>query len=820
MRRDALGEPDAKPSTSDARNDATSVADAAATSPNPIVLENRRAGTDSWEIRNRAARGEIEGYASAASARPGDSVNVQVNVSVAGPAKWELFRLGDYGGFGARLVSSGDLSDVAPQSPCGVDATTGLVECQWKPTFSVVVDATWLSGQYLFKLTRSDGFESYVPLLVREAVPRAPILFQSSVTTWQAYNSWGGASLYLNAMPAGSGFTGKQASRVSFDRPYEYARPSRESQPEIESGAGQLFLSEIWMLRWLEAHGYDVAYVTNVDIDADPGLLGGRGIFLDVGHDEYWSAGERAGVDAARSGGLSIAFFSANDAYWKIRLEASSTGVPRRIVTCYKHPSLDPQQNEPGATGRWNSFSGGDPEAELVGVTYGASTNLDAFPLVVSDPSHWVYEGTGIRPGDTLSHVVGYEWDGFHALDTQPKTLEIVASTPTVSAFGVVGIAEASAYYPTPSSFVFAAGTVEWPWGLGKPGYRDFRVEKITANVLARANELPVTPIAPDDRPSATDSANASKVALVAGTGLPGHVDGPASTALFDSPAGVATDGLGVIYVTEAHNHAIRVIALDGTVSTLAGCGPDGQARGSFADGTGIDACFNAPTGVAVGPDGTVYVTDTGNRRIRAVTKAGVVTTFAGTGDTPALDGPRASAQFDGPRGLAFGPDGALYVADYHALRKIQSDKVTTLAPATELTAVAVAADGAIYVLETSTGSIDVLDNGALRPIVNVGYNFGDLGGPGSRARLRPVEGLVADRDALIVSDTANYKLRLVSLTSKTFAVSTLVGDGRYGSELGSGATTRLVNPRGLALTPTGILVADSANHRILRVTR
>jgi len=200
------------------------------------------------------------------------------------------------------------------------------------------------------------------------------------------------------------------------------------------------------------------------------------------------------------------------------------------------------------------------------------------------------------------------------------------------------------------------------------------------------------------------------------------------------------------------------------------------------------------------------------------VSPTGVVTTFAGSGDSGTTDGPRANARFTGPRGLAFGPDGALYVADYGGVRKIENDRVTTLAAATEPTAVAIASDGSIYVLVTGTAGVSVLDGGVLRPIINTSGTFGDRGGPGAAAELRPTEGLVIDDGWLVVSDTANYKLRRVSLSSPDFPVTTFVGNGRFGADLGTGATTRVVNPRGLAATPTGLLVADSANHRILLV--
>jgi hypothetical protein len=783
--------------------------------PNPIVVENRRRGSSAWRITVPSASSEIEGYASTTSAAAGDAVAVMVSASRAGHASWALYRLGYYGGAGARLVTTGGPVGVSPQAECATSSTTGMVECDWPPTFSVVVDPAWVTGQYLFKLTRADGFESYVPLVVREAAPRAPMLFQSSVTTWQAYNTWGGSSLYLNLLPSSAGFDGPQAYKVSFDRPYEFERPVRQAQPEVEWGAGQLFLSEIWMLTWLEKQGYDMAYLTNLDVDATPEVLDGRRMFLDAGHDEYWTRGERKALEAARDAGVSLGFFSANSAYWRVRLEPSSSGTARRIVTCYKDASIDPTHNAPDTTMQWRAQPYPDPEARLLGQMYQLWTNLDSFPLVVREPWHWIFRDTGLVAGDTLSHVVGYEWDRIYPGNGTPDTLESMADSPTFGSFGSTSGATVTAYYPTASSVVFAAGSITWAWGLGKPDYADTRVSKITENVLDRAGMCPAAPIHVVPPPEPTDVGDAAEVTLVAGTGHPGHKDGPAASAEFDSPAGVAADAAGTIYVTEAHNHSIRRILPDRTVSTLAGCGPDATTNGSFADGTGTAACFSVPTGIVVGPDGNLVVSDTGNRRIRLVTPEGVVTTYGGDGTNQRRDGPLAQARFQAPRGLAFGPDGSLYVADYRALRRITKGDVTTLAYGTEVSAVAVAQDGTVYAVLTSEGSIVVAKDGVFVPVVNASKTFGDRAGPGSDARLRPADGLLLDGNRLIVSDSANYKIRRVAIADG-YAVTTFVGSGLFGTAIGTGATARVVNPRGLGVLGSGYLIADSGNHRVL----
>ncbi len=341
--------------------------------------------------------------------------------------------------------------------------------------------------------------------------------------------------------------------------------------------------------------------------------------------------------------------------------------------------------------------------------------------------------------------------------------------------------------------------------------------------MIARAGLLPVVPtrVAPRSPPS--DVGTASSVALIAGSGVPGFADGKAGIAQFDAPAGVAADSAGNIYVADTRNQRIRKIAPDGSVSTLAGCGAiDVTTDFRFADGAGKKACFGVPTGIAVGPDGRIYVSDSHNNRIRVMSSEGVVTTFAGTGSLGKDDATDPlAATFAYPRGLAFAPDGSLYVADAYnlAIRRIAADGVTTVVQgAGELTAVAIGPDGTVYVLATS-GSVSKVASGTLVPFVDIDGAPGDQPGPGATARLRPADGLVVDGDSLIVSDSANYKVRRIAL-SDDHTVTTLVGDGRAGEGLGTGATTHVVNPRGIAVTSSGYVIADSGNNRVLRVER
>ena len=163
-----------------------------------IRRENRLLGTSDYLLRNPARSSEVEGYASVCSAIAGDQVDISVSVNRAQGVRWDLYRVGYYQGHGARLIESGSAVRVAVKVLPKADPQTGLLECAWPATFSLTIDAAWLTGYYLLKLTNDDGFESYVPLVVRETGRTAPLLMQASVTTWQAYNLWGGINLYVN----------------------------------------------------------------------------------------------------------------------------------------------------------------------------------------------------------------------------------------------------------------------------------------------------------------------------------------------------------------------------------------------------------------------------------------------------------------------------------------------------------------------------------------------------------------------------------------------------------------------------------------------
>ncbi len=780
-----------------------------APAPNPIVLENRRAGAEGWRLTRPAEAHEVEGYASADSVPTGGSFELKVSVDAPHAVAWEAWRVGHYGGAGGRLVARGEARPVEPQPACPVDPRDGAVACDWAAAFTVATDAAWVTGEYLIKLVRDDGFESYVPMVVREPKPRAPLVFQASVNTWQAYNDWGGTSLYVNRRE--DVFEGDHAYRASFERPYT------GSDCCGTHGAGQMLFWEAYMARWLESRGYDVAYVTNTDVDREPSLALGRRMFLTVGHDEYWTAGERDALERARDAGVSLGFFSADTGVYQVRHPAAEG---RRAIVCYKVDAarLDPERGTPAQTTRFALAPISRPENGLLGVLSTRWSGGARVPMVVADPTHWAFEGTGLARGDTLGYVVGSEWD--RAVDNghAPAGLAVLAESPGLSTEGVVDVAHVTAYEPAPGTVVFAAGTLSWAQGLARPGIIDPRVQRITENVLARAGLPVAVPTAVPPSPAPEHPGTAAEVSLVAGSGSPGYADGEGAAARFDSPSGIAAGADGTLFVADTHNHRVRAIDPSGRVTTLAGCGPDGaEAGGRFRDGAGAEACFDRPSGVAVGPDGTVYVSDPGNHRIRAITRAGVVRTWAGSGEWGRADGDRLAATFASPRGLAVAPDGALLVADWGAgaVRRVTAAGVTTVARDLENPlAVAVLPDGRAFVL-SGDGTLRAVDEGRSR-VAGAAFDFDFVDGHGNDARFRPGDGLAALGGRLVVGDANNHRVRLAALDGER-EVTTLAGDGRVGADVGTGAA-RLSLPRGVARYRDGVAVVDAGNHRVLYV--
>jgi len=773
---------------------------------NPVPAENQQAGDPTWNRGfNRSNRFQLEAYADRVSAKAGDTVRLMVASDRSGAsATWTLFRLGWYGGAGARriLASSGPVS-VGPQPRCPPDATTGLVRCSWAPSFTVTLPPDAVSGLYVIRIVRNDKFGALIPVVVKDDRP-ADLLMESAVLTAQAYNNWGGTGLYD---PPGA-----FAVQVSFDRPYA-----------TDSGSGQILRYEALMARFLERYGYDVTYTTNLDIAREgTSALQRRGAFLSVGHDEYWPGEQRDAVEAAREAGEPIYFFGANAGYWKVRLSSPGVDGNARLVTCYKrHPEQDPLAGTADQTGRYRDPPINRPEEELVGTMY-ESWMLFGQSWVVRDPAHPIHEGTGLAAGDSISQLVGYEYDRTFELDT-PSAVDVVARSPLVDAEGKPGYSEATVYTAPSGALVFGAGSIYWPRGVDGP-LRDPRVERMTANLLKLGLDLPIpTPLSSVSAPPTGTSspAWASSVRTVAG-GMSG-------------PSGVAQMPDGTFVIADARGHRIWQTNGTGTIWPFAGDGhPNGSSR--FDNLPALSARFFGPTAVLPDAAGNVYVADTHNCVIRKIGSDAkhTVTTVAGSFMIEGYaDGIGAAARFNLPMGMAWLDRTHIVIADSAstAIRvlDVQRSAVTTLAVAhgpderdgpaltaasfQRPTAVAVAPDGRVFFVASPSGTVKVIGTDASRTVTTlVGGGPGFADGPGTGAQMLPQMGLLWFNGSLIVSDPGNQRLRWISpgATAGSTTVKTWAGTGRSGTDDGPASSATFEVPLGLwSATDGNVYVVD-----------
>lgn len=468
---------------------------------NPIQIENKLEGSNDWQLtRVRVDAGEfrspwIEGYCSRQSVQAGETIDVCVSTSPARAFKFELFRMGYYGGRGARLVKSIDRIEGKTQA-VPEPGDKNIHECHWEPSLSLTISKEWLSGVYLGRLTtlpegQEAYWQSYVIFIVTDDRP-AGILFQCSDNTWQAYNTWpNNFSVYTH--PKGN--QGPWAD-VSFDRPY-----GREAQfksvvnDPLSVGSGQFLTLEFPLAFWLEQHGYDVTYCSNSDM-----LTPDRGLkckaFISVGHDEYWDIQQFNSVQSMRDAGVNLLFLSGNSVCWVTPFRDSTRGIANRII--FRGGPYGGETKEAEDRHREHGpfpYRGPD-EGFLMGARNVEPVNGGG-DWVVTKADHWIFAGTGMKNGEAVPGLIGWE---YHGNPAAIPGLEIIAGG-TAWQGGVNAQQWTATFYPGPKqNFVFNASTIFWSQGLSHPpGHTlpwshwsrphgpDDRVQRITHNLLRQA---------------------------------------------------------------------------------------------------------------------------------------------------------------------------------------------------------------------------------------------------------------------------------------------------------------------------------------------
>ena len=477
---------------------------ATAAPANSIKTENEREGTTDWQLtytridpKTKSTRfggfggrsTMIEGYCSRQSVKPGEPIDFYVSTDPASPFHIDIYRLGYYQGKGGRpLQKLGPFEgEVQPTPEVGKER---IRECLWKKCTTFEIPKDWVSGVYLGKLSATKHrYESYVIFIVKDDRP-ADFLFQVSDNTWQAYNAWpDNYSLYINdredKKPHVSGVN------ASFDRPY--ARYTQILDFPQSQGSGEFLLWEFPLAFWMEQHGYDVSYIANVDVHANPKELLRAKAFLSVGHDEYWSREQFDHAMAAVKAGVNMCFLSGNSVCLVTPFSPSSSSQANRTITrAGRYGGVRPGEE------KWFAdltILDAPNEALLMGAQTVTPFNGSG-DWTVTKPEHWMFEGTKMKKGDKIPGLVGWE---FHGSPADIPGLEVVAAGKTWTGADVESHYTATIYPGPKKNFVFNAATIFWAQGLsappghvppishhGRPHGPDERVQRITQNLFDR----------------------------------------------------------------------------------------------------------------------------------------------------------------------------------------------------------------------------------------------------------------------------------------------------------------------------------------------
>jgi hypothetical protein len=455
---------------------------------NPVACENTKAGdaSSTWDI-DGAGDSTIQGFATQMSVNKGSTISFKIK-SATTNYTIDILRLGYYAGDGARRQATGVAHTGSTQPAC-LTNSTGLVDCgNWSTSASWTVPSTAVSGVYIALLRRSDtGGKSQIVFVVRDDASTAPVMLQTSDATWQAYNTYGGNSLYQCTTancPALNPSTYYAALKVSYNRPFHTA--------EDDAGRSWLFSgAEYPMIRFLERSGYNMTYTSGVDTEVRGDLIKNHKLFISSGHDEYWSKNQRDSVTAARDAGVNLAFFSGNEMFWKTRMEPSidSSATAGRTIVSYKDTHFTSQQDPVAWTGTWRDPrfttppNRPTPENALTGQSFIVNSGTTAITVPFAYKGLRMWRNTAVAnlsSGQSVTlgpSTLGYEWDAdadngfrppgqFRLSSTTVSGLELFTDYGSTANPGGTATHNLTAYRAPSGALVFGAGTVQWAWGL------------------------------------------------------------------------------------------------------------------------------------------------------------------------------------------------------------------------------------------------------------------------------------------------------------------------------------------------------------------
>jgi len=429
----------------------------------------------------QASANTIEAYASNTTVTAGDSLDLHVRCT------WPQYKVSVWhsGRVLDRVLTVGQTYAGVAFAPAPSAWELG---CGWPVTCRIPIPREMPPGAYLARIESGTAF-GWVPFVVRARVPGSysKVLVQLAVTTWQAYNTYGGKSLYKSNVAGDA----TRAYRVSFQRPYCFP---------IDNGSGQFFQWEEPFMEFLERERIPYEVCTSLDLHSNPHLLDPYRLFVSVGHDEYWSKEMFDALETFVDGGGNLAVFAGNVLWWQVRFEDQG-----RTMVCYKDAALDPMAGiDPVLTTvNWHSPLVHRFPARLTGLYYNGSYGISPGGFKVLNPRHWAFQGVHVDSGQVFGYpMVAYEVDAIHA--ASPAGIELVARADLLDHNnGDLPRPCDMTYYERTPAFgfpngrggkVFAAGTVNYAQGLTggynpltkTHGATDPVARQVTLNVIDR----------------------------------------------------------------------------------------------------------------------------------------------------------------------------------------------------------------------------------------------------------------------------------------------------------------------------------------------
>jgi hypothetical protein len=500
---------------SSAYSNIVAVTTGAGTDTNPTVTENAKVGTAAWTLTNPAIAREIEGYADQVSVNRGGTINLKVSSTQ--NFNLEVFRIGWYGGLGARRIRNVlAIAGVVQADPTETGTAPAFnYECNWTTSHALATtdaDPTeWPSGMYLVRLTQvTSGKQSYIRFVVRDDARRSELYVNDPVLTDTAYNAWpcsGNGNGNMTGRSAYRGPGGVVSAQVCLNRPYGV--PTRPDA-NYGTGAGDFVVqhavgtgnprgagSMINWVRWLEKEGVDVQYGTDLDLHTQQDKIWARCFgMVFPGHQEYVTWQMRATVIAARDYGRHLSFQGANAYYWPVRLQAGPvTGRTNGQVVAWKDNPSDPYALAPApisnfrysTSARWRTFGDNPvPEASFIGVQYVGDPADADLTITAAGAAHALMAGTGFAPGSTVPGMVGYEFD--QSFGVEPAGTVFLAHTANVQ---TGQHHDMSVYTHASGAVVFGAGTMQLIWAADDFGVAEGgRISRLSAGVTTFLRNL------------------------------------------------------------------------------------------------------------------------------------------------------------------------------------------------------------------------------------------------------------------------------------------------------------------------------------------